>query len=151
MSRIPRDWSEFAGLFNAKNVEYLVVGAHALAFHGVPRLTGDLDLWIRPVRDNAVRVQEALGEFSFSSLRLTAADFDHPGPIVQLGFPPLRIDLLTELSGLSFEEAWADRVPGLLGEVQVHYVSRASLLKNKRATGRAKDLGDLESLGETIG
>lgn len=151
MSRIPRDWREFAALFNAKNVEYLVVGAHALAFHGVPRLTGDLDLWIRPAWENAVRVQLALNEFSFSSLGLSAADFDHPGPVVQLGFPPLRIELLTELSGLAFEEAWADRVSGLLGEIEANYASRAALLKNKRATGRAKDLGDLESLGETIG
>jgi hypothetical protein len=141
-----KDWREFLELLNSNRVEYLVVGAFAVAFHGFPRYTADLDLLVRPTEDNAQRALLALSEFGFGKLGIQAADLCSPGMVVQLGVMPNRIDLLTAISGVSFEEAWATRSEAELDGVATHFIGRAALLRNKQQTGRAKDLGDAEEL-----
>jgi hypothetical protein len=129
---------------------FLVVGAHALSVHGVPRATVDLDVWIDRSPDNARRVWKALAQFGapLDDLSVTADDLTRPEQVVQFGLPPFRIDILTSVSGVTFDEAWPDRVEGHFGDVPVPFLGRAALIRNKRASGRRKDLGDLESLGE---
>jgi hypothetical protein len=141
-----KDWREFLELLNSNGVEYLVVGAFAVAFHGFPRYSADLDLLVRPTEDNAQRALLALSEFGFGKLGIQAADLCSPGMVVQLGVKPNRIDLLTAISGVSFEEAWATRSEAELDGVATHFIGRAALLRNKQQTGRAKDLGDVEEL-----
>jgi hypothetical protein len=143
---VPKDLREFIESLNSHGVEFVVVGAHALAFHGHPRYTGDLDLLVRPTLENAARLEQALIAFSFSSLGLAAADFLEPGRVVQLGIAPNRIDLLTSITAVTFEEAWDQRVPGELSSVPVAFLSRQTLVKNKRATGRTQDAADVEAL-----
>jgi len=142
-----KGWLECIESFNANNVKYLIVGAFAVAHHGRPRLTGDLELWVKPGIENGERIIKALRDFGFGSLQLTAGDFEPSSQVVQLGFPPLRIDLITSITGVeSFDEAWAERSPGILGVHAVNYLGRRHLVLNKRSTGRAKDLGDVEEL-----
>ena len=142
------DFRELFELLNRHNVEYIIVGAYALAFHGVPRNTGDIDVYVRPTSTNAEHILDVLKDFGFSSLGLTQKDFDHPGQIIQLGNPPLRIDLITSISGVTWEAADAGKAPGKYGDMPIHYLGRTQLLANKRASGRKKDLADLEALGE---
>jgi hypothetical protein len=129
---------------------FLVVGAHALSAHGVPRATVDLDVWIDRSSDNARRVWNALARFGapLDDLSVTEDDLTRPEVVVQLGLPPFRIDILTSVSGITFEEAWPGRLEAHFGDVQVPFLGRAALVRNKRASGRLKDLADLESLGE---
>jgi hypothetical protein len=147
---LQKDLREFIESLNSRKVEYPIVGAHALAFHGVPRYTGDLDILVRASPENAAKLEEVLVEFSFAALRsaagLSAADFLAPGRIVQLGLPPNRIDLLTSITGVEFEEA-CGRVAAHLHGVPVCFLGKVSLIKNKRATGRTRDKADLEALG----
>lgn len=143
------DFKELLELFNANRVDYLIVGAYALAFHGVPRNTGDMDILVRATADNAVRILKALDSFGFGSLALSASDFTAPDRVVQLGVPPVRVDLLTSLTGVSWDEAFADRVTGDYQGVPVAFIGREQFIRNKRATGRKRDLADLEALGES--
>jgi hypothetical protein len=143
---VPKDLKEFIESLNSHGVEYLIVGAHALAFHGFPRYTGDVDVLVRPTPGNAARVERVLVAFSFASLGLKAADFLDPGRVVQLGMAPNRIDLLTSITGVTFEEAWNQRVSGILDGIPVAFLSRETLIKNKRATGRTQDAADVEKL-----
>jgi hypothetical protein len=143
-----RDFRELLASFNARSVEYVIVGGYALAFHGTPRFTGDLDLFVRPEPGNARRIVAALEDFGFGSLGLTTADFEQPDRVVQLGVPPVRVDLMTSISGVSWEAAYAGRLPGTYGDVDAAYLGRSELVANKRATGRARDRADLEALGE---
>ncbi len=145
---VQQDFKELLELFNAHKVEYLIVGGYALAFHGAPRYTGDIDILIRPDEKNADRVLSSLDEFGFGSVGLSASDFTSSGKIVQLGVPPVRIDIITSLTGVSCEEAFSGRVKGKYGDVPVCYLGRKQFLSNKRATARRKDLADLEALGE---
>lgn len=140
------DWKEFLELLNSHGVEYVIVGAHALALHGLPRYTRDIDVFVRVEESNARRIAQVLREFGFASLNLTAADFLQQGTIVQLGVEPYRIDVLTALTGLEFDEAWAGRKAGMLDGVKVWFLDAASFRKNKLATGRTKDLADVEAL-----
>jgi hypothetical protein len=140
-----RDWKEFLQLLNSNKVEYLIVGAHALGHYGIPRYTRDIDILVRASADNAKRLCDVLNEFGFGSLSISEKDFICPGRVVQLGVEPFRIDLLTSISGLDFEDAWSDRVSGHLDQVPVHYISRRAFRKNK-ATGRPKDLADVDAL-----
>jgi hypothetical protein len=126
----------------------LVVGAVALAYHGFPRYTGDLDVLIRNSRDNAKRLEAALAEFGMAGLGLKAADFLGSYRVVQLGVAPNRIDLLTSLTGLTFEEAWVNRIETALEGTRVNFIGRDALIRNKRLTGRTRDKADLEALGE---
>ena len=127
---------------------FLVVGAHAMAVHGVPRATGDLDVWISPDHANSERVWQALLAFGapVGELGVSRADLETPGMVIQVGLPPRRIDLLTEASGLVFDEAWKNRTTHRVDSLEVPVLSRQDLVRNKRATGRAKDLADLDVL-----
>ncbi len=142
------DFRELLGLFNAHSVEYMIVGGYALAFHGAPRFTGDLDVFVRPTAQNAHRILAALNDFGFGSLNLGAEDFSTQDRVVQLGVPPVRVDLITSVSGVSWEACWAGRQPGAYGDVPVAFIGREQFIANKRAVGRTKDLADLEALGE---
>lgn len=140
------DLREFIELLNSRRVDYIVVGGHAVAFHGHPRFTGDIDLLVRPSRDNGERLIDAIREFGIQELTLSADDFTRPHTVVQLGYPPNRIDLLTSISGVDFEEARNSEVGGELDGLQVVFLGWDALLKNKRAAGRDKDLGDVSKL-----
>ena len=141
-----RDFVEMLSALNVAGAEYLVVGAHALAAHGVPRATGDLDIWVRATPDNARRVLGALREFGAPLFDLSVDDLSQPETVFQIGVVPVRIDLLTSISGVGFEEAWAGRLPGTIEGVAFGVIGREDLLRNKRATGRPKDLLDAETL-----
>ena len=145
---LSRDFRELLASFAANGVEYLVVGGYAVAVHGAPRATGDIDLWVRPTAENARRVLVALVHFGFGSLGLVESDFSRADHVVQLGYPPQRVDLLTSVDGLQFDGAWAGRVTVPLEGIPVTFVSRADLIASKRAAGRPKDLADLDLLGE---
>ena len=142
------DFRELLALFNARHVEYLIVGGYALAFHGAPRFTGDLDIFVKPDAANAQRILTALEAVGCASVGLTPNDFERPDQGVQLGVPPVRIDLITSMTGVSWDEAWANRVTGRYGDMPVYYIGREQFVANKRATGRTKDVADLEVLGE---
>ncbi|MDD5555745.1 MAG: hypothetical protein PHN82_00670 [bacterium] len=142
------DFRELLALFNERGIEYVIVGAYALAYHGAPRFTGDIDIYVRPTPENAYRIIEALTSFGFGSVGLKADDFQEPDHVVQLGVPPVRIDLVTSLTGVSWEQADAGKAAGTYGDVDVHYLGRDQYLQNKRAMGRKKDIADLEALGE---
>ena len=143
---IQPDFRELLALFNAQNVEYLIIGGYALAFHGAPRYTGDLDILVRPDPANAQRILKALALFGFGLLSLAAADFENPERVIQLGEPPVRIDLITSVTGVSWEETFSSRVPGNYGDIPVYFLGREPFIRNKRAIGRAKDLADIEAL-----
>jgi hypothetical protein len=143
---------DFIDVLNALVLEgarFLIVGAHALAVHGVPRATGDLDIWVRTDPDNALRVWRALVRFGapVEAMKIGPADLMQPGVVYQIGLPPRRVDVLTEISGLAFDEAWTSRVTQVVGAgAEVPFLGREALLENKRASGRAKDLADVEAL-----
>ena len=140
------DFVDLLRAFAAADVRFLVVGAYALAHHGRPRATGDLDVWVDATPANAARVVRALAAFGAPMAEVTERDFDHPGVVFQMGVPPGRIDILTTLTGLAFDEAWTGREAGAFGDLTVNFIGRDAFLRNKRATGRAKDLGDIEAL-----
>ena len=143
------DFKELLSLFNKHDVDYIVVGGYALAFHGAPRFTGDIDLLVRPDTNNAKRIIVALEEFGFGSIGLSESDFTKPEHVIQLGKPPVRIDLLTSISGLSWNQASRNSVKGNYGDTTVHFIGRDQFIINKRASGRMKDLADIEALGES--
>ncbi len=147
--RLAKDLREFIELFLSNEVEFLVVGAHALAFHGRARYTGDLDLWVRVSESNAARIEKALEAFGFASTGLRAQDFLTPDMVIQLGQPPLRIDLLTGVTGVDFDQAWRRREYCDMEGLRVPFIDRELLVKNKRACGRAQDLADIEALGKS--
>jgi hypothetical protein len=141
-----QDFVDLLRAFNAAEVRFLIVGAYALALHGRPRATGDLDLWIDATPENAPRVMEALAEFGAPLGDVTAEDFSREGVVFQIGVPPGRIDILTQLTGLTFEEAWPGRLRRPFGDVEVDFIGREAFLRNKRLTGRPKDVGDIEGM-----
>jgi hypothetical protein len=144
---LPKDWRQFIESLNSNGVEYLVVGAVALAYHGFPRYTGDLDVLVCNSTDNSQRLEAALAEFGLAALGLKAGDFVGSYRVIQLGVAPNRIDLLTSLTGVTFQEAWAGRVEAVMGGTRVNFIGREALIRNKRLTGRAQDKADLEALG----
>ncbi len=148
MREVERDFRELLALFNAHKVEYVVVGAYALAFHGAPRYTGDLDILVRPDVGNARRILDALDEFGFASSGLTIEDFAEPGKVVQLGVAPVRVDIVTSVTGVSWEEVAAGCKAGSYGDQTVNYLGKEQFVRNKRAVGRKKDIADLEAIGE---
>ena len=141
-----QDFVDLLRAFVDHDVRFLIVGAYALAVHGRPRATGDLDVWVDATPGNAARVIGALAAFGAPLSQVSEADFSQPGVVYQIGVPPGRIDILTKLTGITFEEAWPGRVNEKMGEVPVAIIGRESFVRNKRATGRAKDLGDIEGL-----
>ncbi|MGC9341121.1 MAG: nucleotidyltransferase [Bacteroidales bacterium] len=145
---IQEDFREFFALLNAHKVEFIIVGGYALAFHGAPRYTGDIDVYINPTHTNAKQIVNALKDFGFSSLDISVEDFQKEDHVIQLGLPPVRIDIITSITGVSWEQADSSKISGKYGDVPVFYISREQYLVNKRATGRAKDIADIEALGE---
>jgi hypothetical protein len=143
---MPPDFVDLLSAFIDAEVRFLLVGAHALAVHGRPRATGDLDVWIDATPENASRVIHALRAFGAPLEGVTAADFSRPGIIYQVGLPPLRIDVLTELTGIDFQRAWPNRVTQPVGGLAVPVLGREDLIRNKTATGRLRDLADIEDL-----
>ena len=144
--RMNQDFLDLLRALSAHDVRFMIVGAYALAVHGRPRATGDLDIWIDATPDNAARLIGALQDFGAPMTSISAADFSKPGIVFQMGLPPYRIDILTELTGIHFVEAWPHRVRGPFGELEADYIGRDAFIRNKRATGRARDLGDIEAL-----
>lgn len=142
------DFLDLLAAFHRAGVEFIVVGAHALAANGVVRSTGDLDVWVRPSEENAKRVVAGLRDFGapLAQHGVSDADFARPGAVYQMGLPPRRIDVLTQISGVEFAEAWAERALLPVQGVEVAFLGRTALLKNKRAAGRTKDLLDVELL-----
>jgi hypothetical protein len=149
--RVNHDFRDLLAEFNAHGVEYLVVGAHALAAHGHVRATKDLDVWVRAEPANARRVLEALRSFGAPLHDLSEADLTTPGVVFQIGVPPLRIDVLTAIDGVTFEEAWPARMPTEFADVPVAVLSRQHTIQNKRAAGRTQDLADIEYLEGKVG
>ena len=143
-----RDFAEMLNALSAEAAEVLVVGAYAVAGHGLPRATGDIDLWVRPTPENAARVWRALERFGAPRSRLSPASFTERDIVYQIGVPPNRIDLLTTIDGVSFADAWADRVTSTVDGVTFQMISKRHLLANKRATGRPQDLADVARLEE---
>jgi hypothetical protein len=148
---VVEDFRDLLAALVAANVRFLVVGAHALGVHGVPRATVDLDIWVETSPDNAQRIWAALAAFGapLDELSVSITDFTREDLVVQFGVPPYRIDILTGLSGVTFDEAWAQRIESPLEGVRVPFIGRDDLIRNKRAAGRLKDLSDVESLGQS--
>jgi hypothetical protein len=144
---LPEDWRAFIESLNSNGVEYVVVGAVALAHHGIPRYTGDLDVLVHNSPENASRLESALTEFGLGTLGLKAADFVDSYRVIQLGVAPFRIDILTSLTGVTFDQAWAGRIEILIGGTRLNILGREELVRNKKLTGRAQDRADLEALG----
>ena len=145
---IQKAFKRLLALFNAHKVDYVIVGGYALAFHGVPRVTGDIDLLVSPDGENAQRILAALDEFGFGSMNLSAGDFATPRNVVQLGEPPVRIDIMTSLTGVSWERVDAGKVADHYGDTPVFLIGKDDFIANKKALGRKRDLADLEALGE---
>ena len=143
---ISKDFEEFFGLLNGHSVRYLVVGGYAVAIHAKPRFTDDLDILVDPDRANAQNVMAVLNDFGFGDVGVVLGDLTRPDQVIQLGFPPLRIDLLTSISGVSFSDAWERRVGGKYGGQDVYFISKQDLITSKKGTGRSRDILDVEDL-----
>jgi hypothetical protein len=143
---LSKDFIEFIELLNENRVKYLVVGGYAVAFHGHPRYTKDLDVWIELSPDNANKILDALKKFGFGSLGLKSEDFLESDQIIQLGYPPNRIDILTALKDLKFKDCYKTKVKVEIRGLQINFIDIENLKKNKRATGRSQDLADVENL-----
>ena len=143
------DFKELLLAFNAHNVEYLIVGAHALAAHGHVRATKDMDVWVRPEQSNAQKVLRALSEFGAPLSDLTADDLSRKETIFQISLPPLRIDVITDIDGVEFAEAWPDRLETSFGGVPAFVISRHHLITNKKTAARLQDLADVQQLEAT--
>jgi hypothetical protein len=140
------DFRELLELFNAHGVEYLIVGGLARAFHGAPRFTADMDLFVRQTEANYHRIVEALKAFGFSGAPITLEEFLLPGEIFQMGVPPLRIDIITSISGVTWDQASAGRMVGKYGTAPAHFIGLKEFLANKTASGRPKDVADVEAM-----
>ena len=143
---LANDFREFVILLQKHSVNYLIVGGYAVGYHGYPRYTGDLDIWLNPIKANAEKIILAVNEFGFSSLKLTEGDFTKEGNIIQLGYPPLRIDLLTQIDGVLFDDCYKNKIQVEIDDLTVDFISYNDLIKNKKSSGRYKDLDDLEHL-----
>ena len=141
-----QDFKEFIQLLNDNQVKYLVIGGYAVAVHGHPRYTKDIDIWIEISKENAQKLVTALTQFGFESLGLTSDDFQTPNQIIQLGYPPNRIDLITNPDGIDFQTCYDSKIEVILNNVPVKFINLDNLKKNKLASGRLQDLADLEKL-----
>jgi len=143
---VAKDFEEFFASFNAHKVQYLIVGGYAFALHAHPRYTGDMDVFVAANEANAHSIEMALVDFGFSGPDLSWNDFATPGKIIQLGYPPFRIDIITEIDGVLFEDAWARRFESHYGDQPAFFISKQDLIANKRASGRKQDRLDLDAL-----
>ena len=144
--KLDKDFNEFVASFVANDVRFLIVGGYALAAHGLPRATGDLDAWVWINPENALKVLSSLEEFGFTGLGITTDDFSRADSIVQLGYPPYRIDILTSIDGIEFNAAWENRLMVNLDGIEVPFISRTDLILNKRLVGRPQDIADVKRL-----
>ncbi len=144
--RVEKDFAEFIALLNKNSVRYLVIGGYAFSFHAEPRFTKDIDFFVDGTEENAERLLNVLAEFGFKDIALKKDDFSKPGNIIQLGVPPVRIDLMTSVTGLDFAPAWENRITATYGSVPAFFISKSDLIQNKTATGRKQDLSDVEKL-----
>ncbi len=144
--KLPADWREFIELLAANSVDYVLVGGHAVAHHGYPRYTGDIDFLYRPDAENARKLRAVLDEFGFGSLALEPEEMLGENVVIQLGRPPNRIDLLAGITGVSFDDAWRGRELARIDGIDVPVIGRAELIRNKLASGRRKDLLDVDML-----
>jgi hypothetical protein len=140
---------EFIELLNSRGVEYVIVGAHSLAFHGRPRYTGDLDVLVRPSTENATKLISLLRDFGFGEADFKETDFTVPEQMIQLGRPPNRIGLLTSISGVTIDDALGTKIPAVMEGLPVFVLSKDLLIRNKKAVGRPQDLADLDALDES--
>lgn len=140
------DFDEFCGLLRDHHVEFVIVGAHALALHGAPRFTGDLDILVRPTDDNAQRLLAAIRAFGFADIPLTPAKVVAPDTLIEMGVAPVQIQVTSAIDGVTWDEVWAGREIAAFGSAPVGFIGRAEFLKNKRAAGRPKDLADIAAL-----
>lgn len=143
---VAQDFEEFIACLTAHGVEFVIVGAYALAFHGAPRFTGALDVLIRPTIDNAARVLTALDAFGFPLSELTPAQLADSRRMIEIGVPPVQIHLMSAISGVEWSDVWAHKVEGMLGEQAAPFIGRETLIANKRAASRPKDLADVDAL-----
>ena len=146
--QLPRDFKEFLRLLNEHHIEYLIVGGYAVSYHGFPRTTGDLDIWVDSNQETAAKLVLVLNKFGFGATSPTPDLFLKPGNIVRMGVPPLRLEIMTAISGIQFSEAYARRVVETFDNEPANVISLSDLRINKRAAGRLKDLNDLENLPE---
>jgi len=144
--KIEKDFKEFIGLLNKYKARYLIVGGYAFSFYAEPRFTKDIDFFVDGSEENAERLLKVLSAFGFKDLALTKDDFIKPGDVVQLGVAPVRIDLMTSVSGINFASAWKNRVTGRFGGISAYFISKSDLIRNKAAVGRMQDLSDIEKL-----
>ena len=142
------DFKDLLRLCNVHKVEYMIVGGYALAYHGAPRYTGDIDIYVKPDSQNAEQIMKALADFGFGSVGLTVEDFENPDNVIQLGVPPVRVDIITSISGILWKDASLGCIDGKYGDVPVKYIGLNEFIINKRTIGRKKDLSDLEALGK---
>ena len=140
------DFKDFLRLLNSNNVDYLLVGGYAVSFHGYPRNTGDLDIWVDTNAANAERVARAIGEFGMPEEQVTAFLFQQPGKVIRMGMPPVRIEVLTGISGVCFKDCYVERIRAEVDGIWVNIISLPMLKENKKASGRIKDLDDLQHL-----
>lgn len=140
------DFEEFCALLNERHVEFVVVGAYALALHGAPRFTGDLDLLVRPSIENGRRLLDAIDAFGFPIAALTPADISAGHKVIEMGVPPIQIHVMSAIDGVTWDEVWRDRQAAVFGQQMVAFIGRQTFLKNKRASGRPKDLADIAAL-----
>ncbi len=143
------DFSEFFGLLTANRVEFVVVGAYALALHGAPRYTGDMDILVQPTNDNAVRVLKAIREFGFPTDTLTPEAVVAASCLIQMGTPPVQLHIMSAIDGVSWADVWSNRDVAPIGGLEIPFIGRQAFIENKRAAGRAKDLADIEALDGT--
>ena len=141
-----QDFREFIELLIKNEAEYLIVGGYAVGIHGHPRYTGDLDIWLNATPQNAAQILKSVNEFGFASFKLTKEDFTKPGNVIQLGYPPLRIDLLTEIDGVTFEACFKNRKGVIIEGLTVNFIGYNDLLKNKKESGRPRDIDDIDNL-----
>jgi hypothetical protein len=142
------DFDEFCALLIARSVEFVIVGAHALAYHGAPRYTGDLDILVRPTAANGQRLLDAIVGFGFPTAPVTAADIATGHKLIEMGLAPMQIHVMSQIDGVTWDEVWNGRDTGRFGSQQVAFLGREAFIKNKRAAGRPKDLADIEALRE---
>ena len=148
---LTKDFREFVELLIKYRAEYILVGGYAVGMHGYPRYTGDFDIWVNPTPQNSEKVVSALNDFGFSSYNLSTDDFTKIGNVVQLGDPPVRIDILTDIDGVTFQECYKQVVTFEIDGLKINVIGLEDLLKNKKASGRFRDLDDIENLTKNIG
>jgi len=140
------DFNEFCSLLNAHRVEFVIVGAYALAFHGAPRYTGDIDFLVRPTEGNGKRLLDAIAAFGFPTTPVTPQDIVVGRKVIQMGVPPVQIHVMSAIDGVTWDEVWQGRESGQLGDQDVSFIGQTEFLKNKKAAGREKDLADIDAL-----